>query len=87
VDTSDLTPHETITPDPLQDLRVASGLDFPRETLERLAAMYAQPEKTWVIDFEFVNPFHPYSPIPLQVATRKIDGKLFIMGMSITIYP
>jgi hypothetical protein len=87
VNTSDLTPHETITPDPLQDLRVASGLDFPRETLERLAAMYAKPEKTWVIDFEFVNPFHPYSPIPLQVATRKIDGKLFTMGMSITIYP
>lgn len=38
--------------------------------------MYSKPEKAWVMDFEFINLFHQYSLIPLQVAIRQIDGKL-----------
>jgi hypothetical protein len=80
VGASDLTRHTITTPAPSHQLRIASGLDHPRSTLEKLAVMYSKPKKTWVMDFEFINPFHQYSPIPLQVAIRQIDGELLYSG-------
>lgn len=52
-----------------------------RDTLRQLKDMYySEPEKTWIMDFEFITMPAGYSPIPLQLAIRQIDGKLFYSG-------
>ncbi|OOF95652.1 hypothetical protein ASPCADRAFT_506542 [Aspergillus carbonarius ITEM 5010] len=52
--------------------------DSGRECRNRiqLKALYARPDKTWIIDFEFISMPARYSPIPLQLAIRQLDGEL-----------
>ncbi|KAL4874777.1 hypothetical protein BJY04DRAFT_224685 [Aspergillus karnatakaensis] len=50
--------------------------DETRKSLQHLKALYARPEKTWILDFEYVSMPKRYSPIPLQLAITQLDGKL-----------
>ncbi|KAJ5351765.1 hypothetical protein N7452_000739 [Penicillium brevicompactum] len=44
-----------------------------RGILQRLKILYGRPEKTWILDFEYVSMPKRYSPIPLQLAIRQLD--------------
>ncbi|KAL5339352.1 hypothetical protein BJX70DRAFT_397802 [Aspergillus crustosus] len=53
--------------------------DERKKDLRALKKCYAEmPHKTWVIDFEFITLGGKWSPIPLQLAIRTIDGKLLL---------
>ncbi|KAJ5793417.1 hypothetical protein N7457_000016 [Penicillium paradoxum] len=51
-----------------------------RDILRQLKVLYGRPEKTWILDFEYVSMPRRYSPIPLQLAIRQLDGKLLYQG-------
>ncbi|CAI7631166.1 unnamed protein product [Penicillium glandicola] len=54
--------------------------DQTRDILQQLKVLYGRPEKTWILDFEYVSMPKRYSPIPLQLAIRQLDGKLLYQG-------
>jgi hypothetical protein len=61
------------TPSPRADLVASSDLhltEHTRNTLQQLQTLFTQPERTWIIDFEYVSMPKRYSPIPLQLAIR-----------------
>ncbi|KAJ0413430.1 hypothetical protein BJY00DRAFT_322035 [Aspergillus carlsbadensis] len=85
---SELTNHLEIT-DSLPSNGLS--LEFIEETLKQapkstsqrdyrkklqLKLMYDQPENNWIIDFEYASMPKRYSPVPLQLAIRQLDGKL-----------
>ncbi|KAL3465827.1 hypothetical protein BJX64DRAFT_274911 [Aspergillus heterothallicus] len=71
------------TPSPRADLVASSDLhltEHTRNILQQLQTLFTQPERTWIIDFEYVSMPKRYSPIPLQLAIRQLDGKLLYSG-------
>jgi hypothetical protein len=54
--------------------------DESRAILNQLKSLYEQPEMTWIVDFEYISMPKRYSPIPLQLAIRQLDGKLLYQG-------
>ncbi|GKZ38647.1 hypothetical protein AbraIFM66950_010981, partial [Aspergillus brasiliensis] len=54
--------------------------DDTRGPLLQLKSLYSRPDRTWIIDFEFISMPAKYSPIPLQLAIRQLDGKLLYAG-------
>ncbi|KAJ5501564.1 hypothetical protein N7453_006381 [Penicillium expansum] len=54
--------------------------DQTRVILQQLKVLYGRPEKTWILDFEYISMPKRYSPIPLQLAIRQLDGKLLYQG-------
>ncbi|KAL4794583.1 hypothetical protein BDV19DRAFT_399273 [Aspergillus venezuelensis] len=68
---SSLGPADNIGPS-----REVCITDESRKSLQQLKALYARPEKTWILDFEYVSRPKQYSPIPLQLAIRQFDGRL-----------
>jgi hypothetical protein len=54
--------------------------DQTRDILQQLKVLYERPEKTWILDFEYISMPKRYSPIPLQLAIRQLDGKLLYQG-------
>lgn len=60
--------------------REVSITDDTRGALLQLKRFYSRPERTWIIDFEFISMPAKYSPIPLQLAVRQLNGKLLYAG-------
>lgn len=54
--------------------------DNSRAILQQLKSLYERPQKTWIVDFEYISMPKRYSPIPLQLAIRQLDGKLLYNG-------
>ncbi|OGM39533.1 hypothetical protein ABOM_011917 [Aspergillus bombycis] len=54
--------------------------DETQDSLRQLKILHERPEKTWILDFEYISLPKRYSPIPLQLAIRQLDGKLLYQG-------
>lgn len=54
--------------------------DQSRVNLQQLKVLYERPEKTWILDFEYVSMPKRFSPNPLQLAIRQLGGKLLYQG-------
>lgn len=81
-----LIAHVTNSPQPINSSvyqeheQNVSLTEQTRGILQRLKILYGRPEKTWILDFEYVSMPKRYSPIPLQLAIRQLDGKLLYQG-------
>lgn len=72
-----MNPAETINlPAYREQERGINITDQTRVILQQLKVLYGRPEKTWILDFEYISMPKRYSPIPLQLAIRQLDGKL-----------
>ncbi|KAJ5429176.1 hypothetical protein N7491_006192, partial [Penicillium cf. griseofulvum] len=61
-----------------QDAHTTCEREFRKKL--QLKVLYGRPEKTWILDFEYISMPKRYSPIPLQLAIRQLDGKLLYQG-------
>lgn len=76
-----MNPAEPINPPEYREQeREINITDQTRDILQQLKLLYERPEKTWILDFEYISMPKRYSPIPLQLAIRQLDGKLLYQG-------